>query len=69
MPLSRGSDGKLGVTASGSGGSTNNVTVNVDASGSKVQGDNNGANQLGRAVAAAVQEELLRQKRPGGLLS
>lgn len=69
MPLSRGSDGKLGVTASGSGSSTNNVTVNVDATGSKVQGDNNGANQLGRAVAAAVQEELLRQKRPGGLLS
>jgi lambda family phage tail tape measure protein len=68
LPLSRGSDGKLGVSANGSSGNTN-VTVNVDASGSKVQGDNTGANQLGRAVAAAVQDELLRQKRPGGLLS
>lgn len=67
LPLSRGSDGKLGVTASG-GGSTS-VTVNVDASGSKVQGDNQQANQLGKAVASAVQEELIRQKRPGGLLA
>jgi lambda family phage tail tape measure protein len=68
MPLRRGRDGKLGVAGSGGGG---NVTVNVsvDASGSKVQGDSSQGEQLGRAVSRAVQDELLRQKRPGGLLA
>lgn len=50
------------------GGSTN-VTVNVDASGSSVQGSDQQAGQLGRAIAAAVQQELIKQKRPGGLLT
>jgi hypothetical protein len=45
------------------------VTVNVDASGSKVQGDSNQGEQLGRVVSQAVQAELIRQKRPGGLLA
>ena len=51
------------------GGDNVNVVVNVDASGSKVQGDDTQANQLGRVVAIAVQQELVKQKRPGGLLS
>ena len=46
-----------------------NVTVNVDASGSSVQGDGPSANQLGKAIGAAVQAELIKQKRPGGLLT
>ena len=46
-----------------------NVTVNVDASGSSVQGDSNQATQLGNVLAAAVQAELVKQKRPGGLLA
>ena len=45
------------------------VNVNVDASGSAVQGDGNESAQLGKAIGAAVQQELLKQKRPGGLLS
>ena len=45
------------------------VTVNVDASGSSVQGDGPSANQLGKAIGAAVQAELIKQKRPGGLLT
>jgi lambda family phage tail tape measure protein len=65
IPLKRGRDGKLGVA----GGGGVNVTVNVDAQGTKVQGDNNQGQQLGRAVAAAVQQELIKQKRPGGLLA
>lgn len=74
LPLKRGPDGRLGVTSNISGANTNssavnNVTVNVDASGSKVQGDSNKSEQLGRAVSQAVQEELVRQKLPGGLLS
>ena len=45
------------------------VTVNVDASGnSQVAGDQNKGAQLGRVIAGAVKEELVRQKRQGGLL-
>jgi hypothetical protein len=52
------------------GGGTTNVVVNVDASGnSNVQGDQAQAKQLGVAVSAAVQAELVKQQRPGGLLA
>lgn len=51
------------------GGSTNNVVVNVDASGSDVQGDEATAKELGTLISVAVQGELLKQQRPGGLLS
>ena len=50
------------------GGSTN-ITVNVDASGSAVQGDAGQAEELGSMLAAAVQAEIINQQRPGGLLS
>mgnify|MGYP003113755426 FL=1 len=46
-----------------------NVTVNVDASGSSVEGDADQASQLGKAIGVAVQQELIKQKRPGGLLA
>ncbi len=45
------------------------VIVNVDASGTEVQGNQGGAEQLGRLIGAAVQAELIKQKRPGGLLT
>ncbi len=51
------------------GGATNNVVVNVDASGSAVEGDADSARQLGQLIAVAVQSELIQQKRPGGLLA
>ena len=66
MPLRRGRGGKLGVEASSGVG---NVVVNVDASGSRVQSDQPNAKALGSAIGAAVQAEIVRQKRPGGLLS
>jgi tape measure domain-containing protein len=50
------------------GGGTN-VVVNVDAKGSSVEGDEQGANQLGRVISAAVQSELIKQQRPGGILA
>lgn len=50
------------------GGSTN-VVVNVDAKGTAAQGDDAQAGQLGRLIGAAVQAELIKQKRPGGLLT
>jgi tape measure domain-containing protein len=50
------------------GGSTS-VVVNVDASGSSVEGDGGQAEQLGSMLAAAVQAEIANQQRPGGLLA
>ena len=49
-------------------GSTS-VVVNVDASGTEVQGNQGNADQLGRLIGQAVQAELIKQKRPGGLLT
>lgn len=56
------------IAPSGSFGGAN-VTVNVDASGSSVQGDAEQASQLGKVIGIAVQQELIKQKRPGGLLA
>ena len=50
------------------GGGTN-VVVNVDASGSSVEGDEERGRELGRLISVAVQSELVQQKRPGGLLA
>ena len=52
------------------GGSSNtSVTVNVDASGSSVEGDESDSEQLGRLIGAAVQAELIKESRPGGILA
>ena len=67
MPLRRSKSGRLGVEAAGGGSTT--VNVSVDASGSQVQGDSAQASQLGAAIGIAVQTEILKQKRPGGLLA
>ncbi len=67
LPLKRGRDGKLGVIANGGG--VGNIVVNVDASGSSVEGDSAQGEQFGRALAAAIQSEMIKQKRPGGLLT
>ncbi len=50
------------------GGSTT-VIVNVDASGSSVEGNEEGGRELGRLISAAIQSELVQQKRPGGILA
>lgn len=69
LPLKKGPGGVLGVQASGSGGDTTNIVINVDASGSSIQGDEGRAKELGRIVTAAVQQEIIKQKRPGGVLA
>ena len=46
-----------------------NIVVNVDASGSSVEGDAQQSKALGQAIGAAVQAEIIKQKMPGGLLN
>ena len=50
------------------GGSTN-IVVNVDASGTSVEGNEANGEELGRLIGAVVQSELIKEKRPGGLLA
>ena len=46
---------------------TNNISINVDATNSNVQSDGDGQ-QFGQALASAIQAEIVKQKRSGGLL-
>ena len=47
----------------------NNISVSVDATGSSVSGSSAEGNELGEQIAAAIQSELIKQKRVGGLLA
>jgi phage-related minor tail protein len=67
MPLRRGRDGRLGVAAAGS--SSNNIVINVDASGSKASGDPGTGAALARDLARVVDDRLIHHRRPGGLLA
>ena len=62
-------DGRTIPVTMKNGAETGNIVVNVDATGSQVQGDQGKSNRLGEALGAAVRAELIRQKRPGGLLA
>jgi hypothetical protein len=46
-----------------------NVVVNVDAKGTSASGDSAAGKQLGGLIGAAVQSEIVKQQRPGGLLA
>ena len=67
-------DGKsIPVSMNGSG-QNNNVTVNVSMDGQGGSSSDSSSNgqqgaDIGKLIAGAVQEELQRQKRPGGILS
>ena len=50
------------------GGSTS-IVVNVDANDSEVSGNTAQGNELGQQIAIAIQSELIKQKRSGGLLA
>ena len=50
-------------------GSATNIVVNVDASGSSVEGNEGDGRELGRLISVAVQSEIIQQQRPGGLLA
>lgn len=74
MPLSRGSDGKLGVKAMGAQGDIvikTNVTVDGNGnSKSDTTGDTNAdsARQLGKMIEVKVKEVLVSESRQGGQL-
>ena len=54
----------------GGGGVVNNINVSVDAGGgSQTASDSDRGKELGVALAGAIQSELIKQKRPGGLLA
>ena len=57
------------VTPNSNMGGSTNIVVNVDASGSSVEGDEQSSRELGRLISVAVQSELVKQKRPGGILA
>ena len=45
------------------------MNVSVDAKGTKVEGDGKQMAQLGKMLGSAIEAELVKQKRPGGLLA
>lgn len=67
MPLRRGRDGRLGVAAAG--GTSNAITINVDATGTKASGDQGTGAALARDLARVVDDRLIHHRRPGGLLA
>ena len=70
VPLPDGKSIPVSFDRSNAQGSGNvSVNVNVDAKGTQAQGNSTKSEQIGRVIANAVQEEILRMKRPGGLLA
>ena len=51
------------------GGGSTSVVVNVDASGSSIEGYEEQSRELGRIISVAIQSELIKQKRPVGMLA
>ena len=64
-------DGRtIPVTMEGGGGGGNtSVVVNVSVESGQTKTDDQGAGNLGRVIAGVVKQELINQKRPGGLLA
>jgi hypothetical protein len=61
--------GRTGSVAPNNALGGSNIVVNVDASGSSVQGNGDESKRLGEAIGIAIRQELIKQKRPGGLLA
>jgi len=51
------------------GGTSNAITINVDASGTKASGDPGTGAALARDLARVVDDRLIHHRRPGGLLA
>ena len=57
------------ISSGSSGGIVNNINVNVSAEGMESNANEQRGKELGVALASAIQSELIKQKRPGGLLA
>lgn len=73
MPLSRGSDGKLGVRAQGGGGNTVSVVNHINIERNGTQGneanDRDLAHMIGQAVETRVKKVMMQEARVGGALN
>jgi lambda family phage tail tape measure protein len=70
VPLQDGRTIPVTVKGAGGGDSTSvSVTVNVEKGTTQTQSDSAVGAQLGKSISAAVRQELINQKRPGGLLA
>ena len=72
VPLPNGKS--IPVEMKSGGQQTNNVTVNVSvdkngSASSSASGDDSNVENFGRAISKAIQEELSKQQRSGGMLS
>nr|NDG06850.1 hypothetical protein [Oxalobacteraceae bacterium] len=68
VPLPDGRSIPVTMSGGASAGDVFNISVSVSDAGASSRGDNSGGRDLGRAIASAVRQELLAQKRAGGLL-
>ena len=68
IPLPNGQ--KVPVEVKNGGGDENNINITINSEGgTQMEGSAQEQKVLGKAIAAAVQRELVNQKRPGGILS
>ena len=68
VPLPDGRSIPVTMSGAGGGGDVFNISVSLTDSGVSSRGEDPGGRDLGRAIASAVRQELLAQKRAGGLL-
>ena len=68
VPLPDGRSIPVTMSGDASAGDVFNISVSVSDAGASSRGDDPGGRDLGRAIASAVRQELLAQKRAGGLL-
>ena len=68
VPLPDGRSIPVSMKGGAGGGGSVTVNVSVENGGDQVK-SSGGAGDLGRAIAGAVKQELINQKRPGGLLA
>ena len=68
VPLPDGRSIPVTMSGGASAGDVFNISVSVSDAGASSRGDDSGGRDLGRAIASAVRQELLAQKRAGGLL-
>jgi len=61
--------GRSGMITSNENLGSTNIVVNVDASGSSVEGDGQQGEQLGALLATTIRSTIIEEQRPGGLLS